>query len=118
MEIGKLEDVIKRAEVYPQIRFVASRWGRRQGAPDGTLTIIVGDWPMTEKYGKPYLSPHHKAAYNVTYPFVPAEDERLEDGQLVVRGYKSLLREMLAERYIRKTPAVAALLEGREHDLP
>ena len=112
MLIGELEDVIKRAEVYPQTRFVCSRWGRRQGAPENTLTIIVGDWPMTYKYGKPYLSEQHKDAYNVSYPFVPAETQLDSEGGVKVRGYKGLLRDMLAKRYITETKEVRALLEG------
>lgn len=112
MLIGELEDVIKRAEVYPQIRFVASRWGERQGAPEGTLSIVVGAWPLTEKYGKPYLSPDHKAVYNVPYPFVPADTIVGKDGFIKKRGYKSLLRDMIASRFIRETKEVRRLLDG------
>ena len=112
MLIGELEDVIKRAERYPQIRFIASRWGKKQGAPEDTLTLLVGAWPITERYGKPYLSPDHKAAYNVPYPFVPAESIVNEDGEVRKRGYRWILGQLVRDGYIDMTKEVENLLRG------
>ena len=112
MLIGDLEGVIKRAEKYPQIRFIASRWGERQGAPEGTLSILVGAWPITERYGKPYLSPDHKAVYNVPYPFVPADSILDKEGGVRKRGYRWLLGQLVREGYIDMTKEVEELLRG------
>lgn len=123
MYIGDLEDLIHEAKVYPNIRFISSRWGEKQGAPGGSLTILVGDWTMTEKYGKPHLSPEHVAAFNVPYPFVPKYSVIDKEGMVAKRGYVGLLSEMLAMRIIRPTKKVRAALGGhwdklkREHSL-
>lgn len=115
MYIGDLEELIKRNETYPQIRFIASRWGKRQGAPEGTLTVLVGDWPMTYKFGKPYLSPEHKAAYNIPYPFIPRDSVIGEDGTVLKRGYVSLLQALLNDRAIRFSPEIRSVLESKEN---
>lgn len=115
MYIGDLEELIKRNETYPNIRFIASRWGKRQGAPDGTLTVLVGDWPMTYKYGKAYVSPQHIAAYNIPYPWVPRDAIAAEDGTILKNGYRTILRNLLRDRAIRWTPEIQRVLESEEN---
>lgn len=110
MLIGELEEIIKRSETYPNIRFIASRWGERQGAPENTLTVLVGDWTITEKYGKPHLSKEHISHYNVPYPFVPRDTICDRNGVPIKRGYVGLLIEMLKDRVIRPTKEVRRAL--------
>lgn len=106
MEIGQLEDLVHRSKRKPNIRFIASRWGKRQGAPDNTLTIMVGAYPVRHRdnSGFDLLDPDHITAYNVNYPWVPEfgrVDERT--GRLVERGWRSLLAEMITDRTLRPT---------------
>jgi hypothetical protein len=113
--IGDLEDLIKRNETYPNIRFIASHWGRRQGAPEDTVTVLVGDWPMTYKHGKPYVSPEHIGAYNVPTPFVPRDSIVAEDGSILKRGYRSLLMSLLNDRAIRPTEEIMGVINSQEN---
>ena len=113
--IGDLEELIKRNETYPNIRFIASHWGRRQGAPEDSVTVLVGDWPMTYKHGKPYVSPHHVGAYNVPIPFIPKDSIVEADGTIIKRGYKQLLMSLLSDRAIRPTDEVMAVLNSQEN---
>ena len=114
MYIGDFEELVKRNEVYPNIRFVSSRWGKRQGAPEGTCTVLVGAWPMTQKYGKPYLHPDHKGAYNVPIPFIPRHTIENEDGSIQKRGWESLLKMMLYDNVIRYSDEIRKVLESNE----
>ena len=115
MYIGDLEDLIKRNETYPNIRFIASHWGRRQGAPEDSVTVLVGDWPMTYKHGKPYVSPQHVGAYNVPIPFVPRWSITDDDGTVRKRGYRSLLLSLLNDRAIRPTQEVMRIINSEEN---
>lgn len=106
MHIGELEDLIHASKRFPNIRFIASRWGKRQGAPSGTLTIMVGAYPSRhiDNNGRQLLDPDHVTAYNVTYPWIPEHsgfDEKT--GRAVSRGWRSLLCEMITDRTLRPT---------------
>ena len=113
MYIGDFEQLVHRNKKFPNVRFIASHWGKRQGAPEGTCTLLVGDWTMTYKYGKPYLSPEHIAAYNVPIPFIPPDHISEEDGTVKVQGWRPLLAEMLADRVILPTKEIMKVLADR-----
>jgi len=113
MYVGDLEELIHRNKKFPNIRFISSHWGRRQGAPESSCTILVGDWPMTMKHGKPYVSPQHIGAYNVPVPFIPKFSEVGPDGSIKKRGWKQLLLSLLQDHAIRPTDEILEILEMR-----
>ena len=91
MYVGDFVELVERNKVYPNIRFISSHHGRRQGAPRDSMTVLVGDWSMTYKHGKPYLSPQHIGAYNLAVPFAPKHDIVAEDGMVITPGWAPVL---------------------------
>ena len=112
-------DLVHRNAYKPNIRFISSRWGERNGAPAGTCTLLVGAWlpVVNSDEKKPWsVDPDHVAAYNVALSQIPEYTVYDEEGGLVHRGWKGLLQLLIADRVIRPSEEIRRLLGVREFD--
>ena len=119
MDIGDFVDLIHRNAYKPNIRFISSRWGARNGAPANTCTLLVGAWLPVQKSEDvvPTLDPEHVTALNVPVPWIPEQtvvDPKTQ--RIVARGWRALLRELLLEHVIRPSHEVRRLLGPREYE--
>ena len=85
LDVHEFEDLVMRNLWKPNVRFIQSRWGRHNGAPVDTFTLVKNN-------------PDHGDAYNVPYPQIP---ERTiidhETGRVKARGWRQLLINLVAD---------------------
>lgn len=120
MPISEFQDLIHRNAYKPNIRWISSRWGARNGAPDGTCTMLVGAWlPVRNTNERVFQTVHrdHVGAYNVPTPVVPEfTDVDPESQEILARGWRGLLPWLIADRVIRPSPEIETWLGHREFD--
>lgn len=83
-------EMVKRNSYRNDLRFMVSRWGRYQGAPPDTCTMVMAGGYDTGD------------GRNVPMPEIPEHtvfDERTQ--RVKVRGWRFLLRELVKDRYVR-----------------
>lgn len=112
-------DLIHRNAYKPNIRFISSRWGERNGAPAGTCTLLVGAWlPVRVSDHKELNNWHvhhdHVGAYNVALSQIPEYTIEKPDGEIIHRGWRGLLQWLIKDRVIRPSEEIRRLL-GDQH---
>ena len=107
METGEFVDLVKRnaAGWHQGIRCIASRWGRVQGAPPGTCTLVWG----AARPGRPLT------AINIAMNRIPQETIiNPETDEVVYRGWKSALKMLLQQKAILPRDEIRRLFDDKE----
>lgn len=109
--IGDFVDLVHRNAYRPNIRFIASRWGKAQGAPKDTCTLLAGAWlvaPQTDDPTAPvFLHRDHVGTYNVPMPWIPEYSTvDAATDRIAHRGWRALLQFLLNDRVIRPSPEI------------
>lgn len=98
MSISEFEEIVKRNAYAPwDLRFYSSRWGRYQGAPANTCTLIKGNMDNGD-------------VRNVPTPDIPEMSTQDERGYILHRGWRALLKMMCRDRWIQPSPEIERLL--------
>lgn len=114
LEISDLVELVARNAYRPNVRWITSRWGPRNGAPTESATLLVGDW-LFDSYGN--LKRDHETAYNVTTPFIPEYTIKdPETDRISAVGWRSFVIELVQDRVIRPSREVEKLLGRKECD--
>lgn len=96
--IGDFERIIERNAYAPwELNFYSSRWGRYQGAPANTCTLVKGNM----NYGE---------ARNIPIPDIPEHTVQDSEGHIIHRGWRTLLKFMCQDRWIRPSDEIRKLL--------
>lgn len=113
-------ELVHRNAYKPNIRFISSRWGARNGAPAGTCTLLVGAWLPVRNTGErftPTVHSDHVGAYNVALSQIPEYTVEREDGEIVHRGWRGLLQCLIADRVIRPSREIEKLLGRKDYEM-
>ena len=102
--IGDFERIVERNAYAPwNLQFRTTRWGRVNGAPADTCTLIMGDWDSGD-------------ARNIPIPDIPENSIQLPNGRVRHRGWRSLLKFMCQDRWIRPSKEIEELLGTKEFE--
>lgn len=101
--ISEFENIVYRNAYAPwDMRFYTSRWGRYNGAPANTCVLIKGDYANGD-------------VRNVPVPEIPENTQLQHDGiHIKHRGWRTLLKFLCQDRWIRPSPEVERLLGTRD----
>lgn len=104
MPIGDFESLVMRNAYRPNLRMIHTRWGKVNGAPDFTCTLVKGD-------------PGNGDAFNVPFPDIPEQSEIDEKtGHIIARGWRTLLIWLVSERTIRPSHEVLEVMGYRDYE--
>jgi hypothetical protein len=107
MYIGDFERLVLDHAYRPQdVRFLQSRWGRYNGAPPGTCTLVMGN-------------SNDGNALNIATPVIPERtvtryDPDQKANVIKFQGWKYLLGAMMAMRWIRPSDKIRDLMGERK----
>lgn len=113
-------ELVHRNAYKPNIRFICSRWGARQGAPASTCTLLAGAWlpvHVSEEQRSYVVHKDHVGTYNVALSQIPEYTVEREDGEIVHRGWRGLIQWLIADRVIRPSPEIERLVGTKDFEM-
>ena len=100
MNFEEFEDIVFRNMSFPNVRFILSRWGARQGAPRHNVAIVMGNSDLGD-------------AYNVPVPVIPEHTITHPDRPVIVaRGWRELFRMLVDDGTVVESEEIRALLDN------
>ncbi len=114
-----------------QLRFELTRWGRRNLAPDGVVTLLdCGHWVNHPRHSfddrsdrsEVWWEQRRKTVGNVPRPWLPVFQVQVGTGndpndRIVAKSWRTLLRLYLMAGLIRPSAEIKALLGPRVFDI-